>query len=86
MTELVPREDIENHVGHERHATEHYGRMNTVEGRFYILHSLECLDSGIDLRECKFSVALDHGTSGFEHWHENVPVKLSVKDGMVTPT
>lgn len=86
MTELVPPEDIENHVGCERHPTEHYGRINTADGRFYILHSRECKDSGIDLRECQFSLALDRGTKGFERWHENVPVRLHVNiAGRLTP-
>lgn len=78
MTDLVPGTDIENHVGRERHPIAHYGRINTAEGRFYILHSRECLDSGGDLRQCVFSLALDKGTRGFEHWHENKPIQLAI--------
>jgi hypothetical protein len=29
------------------------------EQTVYILHSRECLTSGIDLRDCRFSLALD---------------------------
>jgi hypothetical protein len=87
MTELVPREDIENHVGRERHAADHYGRINTSEGRFYILHSRECLESGIDLRDCEFSLALDRGTERFERWHEDRPIRLGINsNGLLVPS
>jgi hypothetical protein len=84
MTEIVPREDIENHVGRQRHPSDHYGRWNTSEGRFYILHSYECVTKGEDLRQCEFSLALDRGID-FEHWHENVPVRLSITNGRLVP-
>lgn len=61
MSDLVPPEDIERLVGIERHETAHYGRASTEDQKFYILHSRECKDSGVDLRECRYSLALDRG-------------------------
>ena len=61
MTNLVPAEHIERIVGARRHPTEHQGRSVSAEQTMYILHSQECRDSGIDLRECPFSRALDLG-------------------------
>lgn len=60
MTDLVPTDEIEGIVGAARHPTEHIGRR--VGQTFYILHSRECLDGGVDLRECVYSVALDRGS------------------------
>ena len=65
MTNLVPAEDIERIVGASRARYTHLGRM--VSGNVYILHSRLCKYSGIDLRECPFSVALDNGID-FDSW------------------
>lgn len=75
MSDIVPAEDIERIVGMERHPTEHWGRAVSAEQRVYILHSRECLDSGRDLRECPYSLALDNGIDPFD-WTEDVPVSL----------
>lgn len=61
MSKLVRAEDIEAIVGQERHKRVHYGRAVTTEQTLYILHSRECLESGIDLRGCEYSTALDNG-------------------------
>lgn len=61
MTALVPPDAIEKIVGARRHPTRHIGRAVEAEQMVYILHSAECKDSGIDLRDCPFSVALDEG-------------------------
>lgn len=61
MTRLESADRIEGIVGALRHPSRHTGRAVSVEQRVYILHSQDCLDSGIDLRECPFSVALDEG-------------------------
>lgn len=61
MTDLVPAADIERIVGAKRHPTKHIARAVNAETTVYILHSRECLGSGIDLRECEFSLALDNG-------------------------
>ncbi len=61
MSGLVNPDQIEQLVGIRRHQTEHFGRADSTEQTVYILHSQECKDSGIDLRECPFSIALDQG-------------------------
>jgi hypothetical protein len=61
VTALVPTDEIERIVGVQRHATRHYARAVSAEQTVYILHSHRCKDSGRDLRECWFSVALDNG-------------------------
>lgn len=71
MSNLVPAEDIEKIVGQQRHNRVHYGRAVTAEQTLYVLHSHECLESGIDMRDCEYSTALDHGIdaaqwAGFE--------------------
>lgn len=81
MTELVPTAEIESIVGVSRHPTEHYARAVSAEEQVYILHSRECLDSGVDLRECKFSLALDLGLDLFEwHGHEDTAVAIAVSE------
>lgn len=61
MSEIVPVTEIEKIVGIKRHTIRHYARAVLAEQTVYILHSQACLDSGIDLRDCRFSVALDRG-------------------------
>lgn len=79
MSDLVPTADIERIVGAGRHPTAHLGRAVSSEQTFYILHSRECKDSGRDLRDCPFSIALDRGVSP-ARWtdFEDVPVELWV--------
>jgi hypothetical protein len=80
MPDLVPAQDIERIVGVKRHGWAHIGRAVSAEQRVYILHSQRCLDSGIDLRECKYSVALDDGID-LDDWGEweDMPVFLQVQ-------
>lgn len=77
MSNLVPAGDIEQIVGVARHRKAHYGRASSTEQVVYILHSKECLASGIDLRDCRFSVALDRGINE-RRWtgYEDVAVAL----------
>jgi hypothetical protein len=82
MSERVPPEVIESAVGRERHPTDHYGRARG--GVFYVLHSAECLAAVEDLRKCEFSLAMDNGLE-YEHWHEDGPFKLAIKDGKLVP-
>jgi hypothetical protein len=86
VSDLVPTEDIERIVGIARHRKVHYGRAVSAEETVYILHSRACLDSGIDLRDCRFSVALDEGIN-MEAWldMQDVPVALGVWDGRLIP-
>lgn len=86
MSDLVPSSDIERIVGTTRHQKAHYGRAVSSEQMVYILHSKACLDSGIDLRECRFSLALDRGINP-EAWaeHEDVAVALGIRDKRLIP-
>lgn len=77
MTDIVPTEDIERIVGVERHATEHWARAVSAEKCVYILHSHECLNSGVDLRECRFSRALDNGIRVSE-WVEDEALPVAI--------
>lgn len=60
MSRLESADKIEFIVGAKRHPTDHIGRAVSAEQRVYILHSQECKASGINLRACKYSVALDY--------------------------
>lgn len=86
MANLVPSNDIERIVGVTRHPTRHYGRAVSAEQTFYILHSQECKDSGIDLRDCMFSIAVDRGID-LDVWadHEDVAVQLRIRSGLLVP-
>lgn len=61
MTDLVPADQIEQIVGAHRHPTAHIARAITAEQTVYILHPTQCRNTGIDLRECEYSTALDQG-------------------------
>jgi hypothetical protein len=63
MTDFVDSASIEGIVGAKRHPTAHLGRAVSSDQTVYILHSRRCLASGRDLRECRFSKALDEGIS-----------------------
>lgn len=86
MTELVPAADIERIVGARRHRKAHIGRAISDQETVYILHSRECLSTGVDLRECRFSVALDHGIP-LARWSgkEDRPVLLAVWGKVLIP-
>lgn len=86
MTNLVPADQIEQHVGARRHQLAHLGRANSTEQTVYILHSHACRDSGIDLRACIYSRALDRGIDLY-YWagREDQVVTLQVVHGMLLP-
>ena len=84
MTDLVPADQIEQIVGARRHPTHHLGRAVSGEQTVYILHSAACKDSGLDLRECPFSIALDRGILVGE-WIEDEAVSLVVERGSLIP-
>lgn len=77
MSDLVPGEDIERIVGAKRDPQLHLARAVSAEQTVYILHSQECLDSGVDLRRCRYSLALDNGIRERE-WTEDVPLVVAV--------
>jgi len=86
MSDLVDASQIERLVGVKRHRQAHYGRAVSAEQTVYILHSQRCLDSGTDLRDCRFSVALDQGIRQ-NRWqgHEDVPIALGVWHDRLIP-
>jgi hypothetical protein len=81
VSRLVSGVGIEGIVGVTRHPTEHWGRAVSRTREVFILHSVECRDSGRDLRLCPFSVALDGGID-VERWagQEDRPVRLAIED------
>jgi hypothetical protein len=83
VSEVVPASKIERIVGAERHATDHIGRAVSAEQTVYILHSRECADSGIDLRDCPYSVALDE--YGVWSDREDEAVVLEIVDDALEP-
>lgn len=86
MTDLVPPEDIERIVGARRHKYRHLGRAVSVEQTVYILHSYRCLDSGADLRDCAWSLALDRGID-LDDWRDDQdrPVVLGIWGDRLIP-
>ena len=93
VTDLERPDHIEGIVGASRHRTKHYGRSVSAQQRVYILHSAECRDSGRDLRECPYSIALDRGIghmSAWLAWHawqdQAVRLKISRHGDLVPDT
>lgn len=87
MTDLVPPDEIENIVGVSRHGLAHYARAVSSEQTVYILHSKLCRDSGLDLRCCRYSQALDLGID-LVKWadYQDVPVVVGLgPDDRLTP-
>lgn len=86
MSEPVPREKIEEIVGHARHPRIHYGRAVSETETFYILHSQQCLEQYDDLSYCPFSIAMDLGLN-LPMWafHMDQPVPIGVYDGELLP-
>ena len=82
MSELVDPVLIEELVGARRNVFVHIGRMR-IDG-FYILHSQECVGSGIDLRDCRFSLALDSGIDPMD-WPDRPVFLLFNEDGYLAP-
>lgn len=87
MTDLVDPVEIETIVGIKRHPARHYARAVSAEQVVYILHSQHCRDSGRDLRECPYSLALDRGIHE-KHWsgHEDEAVRVTInRSGRLIP-
>lgn len=87
MTDLVGSSEIETIVGADRDPERHLARAVSAERTVYILHSQRCLDSGIDLRACPYSCALDSGID-LDEWrqHEDVPgVEVAIEDDRLVP-
>ena len=86
MSDLVDPAKIEDIVGVQRQKDDHIGRAVSEDKTTYILHSRRCVNSGIDLRYCEFSKALDLGLRA-KDWRDFVdtPVILEVKEGRLIP-
>jgi hypothetical protein len=84
MTDLVDAKEIERIVGVKRHPTEHWGRACVSRWAFFILHSEACRDSGIDLRFCPFSRALDNHPPTLFDTPIDIPVPIRLVDGRIT--
>lgn len=86
MSDLVPNHKIEQIVGVPRHSRIHYGRAVSSEQTMYVLHSKNCLEDNLDLRECVFSVALDNGLD-MDKWedYQDMAVVLSIVDDSLWP-
>ncbi|MDQ6524309.1 hypothetical protein RB608_11890 [Nocardioides sp. LHD-245] len=86
MADLVDPAEIETIVGARRHAHQHLGRAASAEQTVYVLHSQRCKDSGIDLRDCPFSIALDLGIDP-EDWrgYMDRAVVLATRRGRLFP-
>ncbi|GAA3730239.1 hypothetical protein GCM10022239_03540 [Leifsonia bigeumensis] len=91
MSRLESAATIEAKVGVERHPVFHWARAVSAEQRVYVLHSAKCRDSGIDLRDCEFSVALDRGIeaavprAGWAGQYDR-PVVLCIFRGYLIPS
>ena len=82
MTQIVS--DIERIVGCPRHPSSHIGIAVSAEQIVYIMHSQRCIDSGIDLRDCSFSLALDRGIGSWGPMQDR-PVLLGIWRGRLIP-
>lgn len=86
MSELVPTHRIADIVGVARHGELHYGRAVSAQQTVFILHSRDCIDSGIDLRACPFSIAMDRGIP-MRAWAgmHDVATPLAIRNGELVP-
>lgn len=86
MSNLVPTSRIEDLVGATRHPTAHLGRAVSSVEYVYILHSAQCVESGVDLRQCEYSRALDEGIR-MDEWllSLDTPVVLGTWAGRLIP-
>ncbi len=87
MADLVDPDQIEAIVGIERHMTWHYANAVSAEQTLYILHSQRCKAFTPDLRECRYSKALDKGINLFV-WadRQDMPVRITIDhNGQLIP-
>lgn len=83
----MPADEIEQIVGAPRARNLHLGRAVSADQRVYILHSQRCIESGVDIRTCPFSVAMDNGIDVDSWWLgcEDVAVVLGVRGPHLVP-
>lgn len=77
MSDRVPSDEIEAIVGAKRDPYLHQAKAVSAEQTVYVLHSQACLDSGIGLPMCRFSLALDNGIREDE-WVQDEPTVVKV--------
>lgn len=65
--------------GRERDISMHLGRIELANGQLAIMHSQLCIDSGRDLLECPFTLAIPDFIP--EEWPETEPFSLRLRDG-----
>jgi hypothetical protein len=88
MAKRVPSSDIESIVGRPRHATLHLALADSSEETVHIMHSQECLATGIDLLYCPYTEALvENGIDTEGAWAamEDRPVALRIVHGELVP-
>ncbi len=74
--------EIERIVGASAHETEHLGRAVSAEGKLYVLHSRECLDSTPNLDDCEFSQAMGMGINPATFPEDDL-VHLAIDEGFL---
>lgn len=70
--------EIENIVGAKRHPTKHLGRLDSDTGTIYILHSAQCVKTFPDLRDCRYSHALERSLWPWREDARDRPVVLAI--------
>jgi hypothetical protein len=86
VSRLEDSSTIEERVGARRHPSEHIARAVSAEERVYVMHSAECASTGIDLRSCAFSNALDNGID-MRAWalFQDRPVRVFIELDRLVP-
>ena len=86
MADLVDPSEIEGVVGIARHPIQHYARAVSETQTVYILHSQRCRSLFPDLRQCRYSRALDAGLRE-EDWagQQDRAVPVVVAAGRLVP-
>lgn len=84
MVNVVAADVIEDIVGVKRDDVYHYGLAKSDEQKMYILHSKMCKDAGM-IKVCAYTRALSRGLDDDWEYIMDVPVRLSVNDGLLHP-
>lgn len=83
---VVPSDEIEEIVGCLRFKDKHVGYVMSSRKTVYVMHSHYCRDSNVDLRQCKYSLAIEDGIDE-EVWsgHMDKPMFVEVEDNTLVP-
>lgn len=86
MSKKVDPSAIEKIVGAPRNRKAHFGKLMSDEDRMYIMHSHECVRDNEDLRQCKFSLAMDRNMpEAIWNKYADKTVLLGVMEGALVP-